>query len=195
VATNRQKENKIMEEFRNGNANKATPMSLVEKTTAKSQMQKTDIQTEVDAFAEYASEWVDYDGKRRKFVINEKGKKVVFPVTVEPRTLRRDPQDCFVVQLHPNGNFPKIYPVDEDNKLFVKVLDKDEKLLAKLFTGETTGEDGRTFTYLGLEVKDRDGAKVQYNIFANGKQINGFWFSSGDRKALKRMGYLDIVEI
>jgi hypothetical protein len=168
-------------------------MEETKKTVTTTKPQKAE--NEFDAFAEYVNEWVDYDGKRRKYVINEKGKNLVFPVTIELRTLRKDPQNCFVVHLHPNGNFPKVYPVDEDNDLFVKTLDKGEKLLAKLFTGETTGEDGKTFTYLGLEMKDRDGAKVQYNIFAKGKQINGFWFSSGDRKALKRLGYLDIVEI
>ena len=132
------------------------------------------------------------DGKkvRRKYVINENGKNETFGVKIATRKGFNDTVvKWFQVQLATNVQIE--YPVDEGNKAFVNTIGRDELLLGKLFEG--TSENG--FPFLGLEVRTNDGYRVQYTRRERGKVSDGFWFSSGDRQALKRLGFLDIIEV
>jgi len=135
------------------------------------------------------NEEVDGQNIRRKYVITSKGKAAVFPVEIVTKPEYGREAQYFSVRVHPN--FPKDYKVDDGNAMLVGVLGKGAKLSASLFEGEKDGKP-----YLGLEIKAQDGYKFQYSARGdNRKTTHGFWFSSGERKALSLMGYLDLVEI
>jgi len=130
----------------------------------------------------------DGEAVRRKYVISSKGKEVVFKVDVLTRKEYNRDEKYFRVFL---GQHPKLYKVDEGNKILLDVLDKNTQFDGVLFEGNR--EDGSS--YIGLEVRMDDGYKIQYQVRSAKGPVSGFWFSSGDRKALEIMGYLNLVEV
>lgn len=126
---------------------------------------------------------------RHKYIINSAGKEKMFVVSVITRTTQYSTTKLFQVKLAENVQVE--YIVDEGNKALVNTLKKDEKLNGKLFEG--VSENG--YPFLGLDVRTSDGYRIQYSRRERGKVADGFWFSSGDRQALKRLGFLDLVKV
>ncbi|MDR0384239.1 MAG: hypothetical protein LBH47_02895 [Christensenellaceae bacterium] len=138
---------------------------------------------------DYVNEEVE-DGVHYSYVVNAKGRSAVFPVTIESRPSRFNKdvkEQFFTVKIKENCTLE--WPVDDGNKMLVSMLPKNEKLSAKFFAGVKNNR-----SYIGLEIKLKDGYKLQYSNYINHKQVNGFWMSSGERKAMQLMGYFDLIK-
>jgi hypothetical protein len=170
-------------------------METTKKPNDKAKETVADVEGLTDIDLEAIAEEFDVtNNKPMQYELNKDKIDKIFIVGIATDETRYRPTQGFSVELH--QNFSKFYPVDEDSKLFVATMEKGEKLFAKLFQVDKEAE-GRKYRLIGLEMRDKGGSKIDYTSNAkdrNGSRVKGFWFSKNDRLALKRMGYLNLVE-